>query len=163
MRRFAIVPSLVLVAFAGACGGSGDSTGPRQSANLVTNGSFRATIGGTAWSAVGRAAASQSGTLLAISGVSGTYVITFGLGPFTGPGTYSLVYAPTANPPTASQAIVIQGSLSWGTSVQGGTGAVVITAYSATRVAGTFSFDAPAASGAGGTLHVTNGSFDFTP
>lgn len=163
MRRFAIVQSLILAAFAGACGGSGDSTGPTQTGNLVTNGSFKATIGGTAWSAVGRAVASQSGGLLTIAGASGTYVISFGIGPFTGPGTYSLVYAPSANPPTASQAIVVQGNQSWGTSVQGGTGSVVITTYTATRIAGAFSFDAPTASGAGGTLHVTNGSFDFTP
>ena len=60
MRRFSIVHSLVLVAFAGACGGSGDSTAPNQTGNLVTNGSFRATIGGTAWSAAGRAVATQS-------------------------------------------------------------------------------------------------------
>lgn len=163
MRRFAIVQSLVLVACAAACGGSGDSTGPKQTGNLVTNGSFSATIGGTAWSAVGRAVASQNGGLLTIAGVSGTYAISFGIGPFTGPGTYSLVYAPLANPPTASQAIVVQGNQSWGTSVQGGTGSVVITTYTATRIAGTFFFDAPTASGAGGTLHVTNGSFDFTP
>ena len=163
MRRFSIVQSLVLVAFASACGGSGDSTAPNQTGNLVTNGSFRATIGGTAWSAAGRAVATQSGGLLTIAGASGTYAISFGIGPFTGPGTYSLVYAPSDNPPTVSQAIVVQGSQSWGTSVQGGTGSVVITAYTATRIAGSFSFDAPTASGAGGTLHVTNGSFDFTP
>jgi hypothetical protein len=162
MRRFAIVQSLVLVAFAGACGGSGDSTGPTQTDNLVTNGSFKATIGGTAWSAVGRAAAAQSGGLLTIAAASGTYAISFGIGPYTGPGTYSLVYAPSANPPTASQAIVVQGNQSWGTSLQGGTGTVTITTFTATRIAGAFSFDAPATSG-GGMLHVTNGSFDFAP
>jgi hypothetical protein len=71
------------------------------------------------------------------------------------------VYAPLANPPTASQAIVILGGQSWGTSLQGGTGSITITSYAAGRVAGTFAFDAPSTA-SGGTLHVTNGSFNVT-
>ena len=164
MRRIAIMNSLAVLGFAAACGGGSDSTGPTQTTNLVTNGSFSANVNGTAWSAVGRVAVSRSGTLLTIASVSGTYVITFGIGPFSGPATFSLVYAPLANPPSASQAIVLLGSQAWGTSVQGGTGTVTITTYTASRVAGTFGFDAPSAasSGAGGTLRVTNGSFDVT-
>ena len=164
MRRTAFLKSLALLAFTAACGGGSDSTGPTQTTNLVTNGSFGAKVNGTAWSGVGRVAVSQSGGLLVIAAVSGTYVFSFGIGPFTGPGTYSLVYAPLANPPTASQAIVSQGSQSWGTSIQGGTGSVVITTFAAGHVAGTFSFDAPSAAsgGGGGTLHVTSGSFDVT-
>lgn len=163
MRRTAFLKSLAMLAFTVACGGGSDSTGPTQTTNLVTNGSFRANVNGTAWSAVGRVAVSQSGSLLVIAAVSGTYVFSFGIGPFSGPGTFSLVYAPLANPPTASQAIVSLGSQSWGTSIQGGTGSIVITTYAAGHVAGAFSFDAPsAASGGGAGLHVTNGSFDVT-
>jgi len=163
MRRLAFVNSLAVLAFTVACGGS-DSTGPTQTTNLVTNGSFRANINGTAWSAAGRVSVIASGGLLTIAGVSGTYALSFGIGPFSGPGTFSFVYAPLANPPTASQAIVILGSQAWGTSIQGGTGSMVISTYTASRVAGTFSFDAPssASGGAGGTLHVTSGSFDVT-
>jgi len=160
MRRIAFGSSLAVLAFLAACGGS-DSTGPAQTNNLVTNGSFSAVVNGTAWSAAGRVAVSQSGTLLTITGASGTYAISFGIGPFGGPSTFSLVYAPLANPPTASQAIVILGGQSWGTSLQGGTGSITITNYAAGRVAGTFSFDAPSTA-SGGTLHVTNGSFDVT-
>ena len=164
MRRSAFVKSIAVLAFTVACGGGSDSTGPTQTTNLVTNGSFSANVNGTAWSGVGRVAVSQSSGLLVIAAVSGTYVFSFGIGPFSGPATYSLVYAPLANPPTASQAIVSQGSQSWGTSIQGGTGSITITAFAAGHVAGRFSFDAPSAAsgGGGGALHVTNGSFDVT-
>src|SRR5689334_20799260 len=162
MRRIAFVKLFAALAFAAACGGgSSDSTGPTQTTNLVTNGSFSAVVNGTAWSAVGRVAVNQSGSLLVVAAVSGTYVFSFGIGPFSGPGTFSFVYAPLANPPTASQAIVSLGSQTWATSAQGGTGSITITTFSAGRVAGTFSFDAPSA-GSGGALHVTNGSFDVT-
>ncbi len=163
MRRLAFVNSLAVFAFAVACGGS-DPSGPTQTTNLVTNGSFSANINGTAWSGVGRVSVAASGGLLTIAAASGTYVLSFGIGPFSGPGTFSLVYAPLANPPSASQAIVILGNQAWGTSVQGGTGNIAITTYTASRVAGTFSFDAPssASGGAGAALHVTNGSFDVT-
>ena len=161
MRRIAFVKSLAVLAFAAACGGGSDSTGPTQTTNLVTNGSFSAVVNGAAWSAVGRVAVNQSSGLLVIAAASGTYVFSFGIGPFSGPGAFSLVYAPLANPPTASQAIVSLGSQSWATSAQGGTGSITITTFSAGRVAGTFSFDAPSAGG-GGSLHVTNGSFDVT-
>jgi len=53
-------------------------------------------------------------------------------------------------------------SPSWNTQNDGGTGTVVITALTPSHVVGTFSFDAPSSAGsAGGTLHVTNGSFDI--
>ena len=164
MRRLTLLFSLAVVAVAAAACGGSDSTGPTETTNLVTNGSFSARINGTAWSALGRVSVIPSSSLLTMAGASGTYVITFGLGPFTGPGTYSLVYDPLAKPPTVSQAIVLLGGQSWGTSVQSGTGSVTITTYTGNRIAGTFSFDAPsaAASGAGGTIHVTNGSFDVT-
>jgi len=51
----------------------------------------------------------------------------------------------------------------WSTVAPGSTGSIVITTYTANRIAGTFSFTAAALSGgATGTLTVTNGSFDVT-
>jgi hypothetical protein len=162
MRRL-LAPSLLALALAAACGGdkSSSTTEPGQTTNLVTNGTFSATINGTAWSAVGRVAVSKSNNLVAIAAVSPTYAISFGLSPLTAPGTFTLAYLN----PAGSLAIISQSATGggWTTFAQGGTGTAVITTYTATRIAGTFSFDAVAISGgATGTTRVTNGTFDVT-
>ena len=156
--RAALAP-LAALTLAVACGGS-DSTEPTQTTNQLTNGSFSATINGTAWSAAGRAAVSKSGTIVAIAAVSPTYTISFALSPLTAPATFNLAYLNSS----ASLAIVSQASgQGWTTFAQGGTGTVVVTTYTASRIAGTFSFDAAATSGgATGIMHVTNGAFDIT-
>jgi hypothetical protein len=164
MRRIFAVCTLVGLALAAACGGdkSGSTTEPGQTTNLVTNGTFSATINNTAWSGVGRVAVSKStNSLVAVAAVSPTYAITFGISPLTAPGTFSLAYLN----PAGSLAIVSQSTAGggWTTFAQGGTGSITITTYTANRIAGTFAFDAVAVSGgATGTTRVTNGTFDVT-
>lgn len=163
MRRRGALPGALVLALATACGGDKSSTESTQPANLVTNGSFSATINGTAWSAIGRVAVNKTSTtndpLVAIAAGSTTYTISsFGIGPVTGPGTFSLNFQQPAV--AVIQAATGQG---WTTAVPGGTGTITITTYSANRIAGTFSFDAvPFTGGATGVVHVTNGAFDIT-
>jgi hypothetical protein len=156
MRR-TIVELLVAASFMAACGG--DSTEPAP--NLVTNGTFSATINGTAWSAVGVVTVSKTAknSAVAIVSASPTYGISFALSPVTNPGTFSLAFL------NAGSVAFISSSTGagWSTLAQGGTGTVTITTYTANRIAGTFSFDAvPSSGGAAGTVRVTNGAFDIT-
>jgi hypothetical protein len=81
------------------------------------------------------------------------------------PGTYTLSPGSdhlglVATPPLAVGAR----DVTWSTKMAGGSGTVVVTAVSATRATGTFSFVAPAdaSTGATGTVRVTNAAFDVT-
>ncbi|MGH7619868.1 MAG: DUF6252 family protein [Gemmatimonadaceae bacterium] len=160
MRRLsAILPGMLLVAT--SCGGSsiGGATDPTTSALL--NGTFGAAINGAAWSAAGRVAVTRSvSNSLIIVGASLTYSLSFTLFNAAGPGTYSLVYTTTTLP---SFAILASAGAAWTTSTTGGTGTVVLTTLTSSRVAGTFTFDAPPSPGQGTTTaHVTGGAFDVT-
>ena len=159
MPRFAaLLPGLLLVAT--NCGGGGSSvTG--TSNNALLNGTFSASINGSRWSAAGRVAVTRgAGNSLIIAGASLTYSISFALINATGPGTFSLVYTTTTVP---SFAILSGNGAAWTTNTTGGTGTVVVTTLTANRVAGTFTFDAPASPGQGTTTaHVTGGAFDVT-
>jgi hypothetical protein len=160
MRR--LEPRLCLVlALTTACGGGGSSsTAPPT--NLVTNGTFAATLNGTRWSALGKVVVSRpTSTSLAFFATSTTYAMTGVVLNVTGPGSTSLVSSPS----NGSQWAVSQvGPYGWSTGITGGTGTFVVTALSATHVAGTFTFDAPSESGtkATTTLHVTSGTLDLT-
>jgi hypothetical protein len=161
MRLHRLLPLALAIAAYG-CGGSDNSaTDPNANgATGVTNGNFTATINGTNWSAIGKVAVTRGGSVISIAAGSLSYVLGLGIGAASLPGVYPLSY----QNPTGSIAIVTNVSgASWSTATSGGTGTVTITALTATHVAGTFVFDAPAASGTGnGTLHVTNGKFDVT-
>jgi hypothetical protein len=75
------------------------------------------------------------------------------------PGTYPLG---TGAGVSGGTAIYAEGTGGWGTPLSGEAGAVTITTLSATRIAGTFSFNAAASAGsATGTRTVTNGAFDL--
>ena len=159
--RSLVAPAVISLALATACGGSSDSTTEPTQTNVVANGTFRASVNGSAWSPAGRVAVNKStNNIVAIAAVSSTYTISLALTPLTAPGTFSLNFGNT----TGSLAIVSSaGGQGWSTVAQGSTGSVVITTYTASRIAGTFSFDAVGISGgATGTLHVTNGTFDVT-
>lgn len=161
MRRCFAVPGAFVLALATACGSDKSSTTePTQTTNLVTNGSFGATINGTAWSAVSRVAVSRSTTnnIVAIAAGSSTYTLTFGIGPVTAAGNFSLNFG------QPSIAIISAATgQGWTTATQGGTGSITITTFTANRIAGSFSFEAvPITGGATGTVRVTNGSFDVT-
>ena len=166
MRRVALTGVLAFAfALGTACGGDkAETTDPTGGATgTVTNGTFRATVNGTSWSANGAVAVSKStGNIVAIVATSLTYTIAFGISQLTAPGTFSLNAAAGSAIATVSTGTAGQ---SWSTVSPGGTGSVVITTYTANRIAGTFSFTAAALSGTTGALTVTNGSFDvtFTP
>jgi hypothetical protein len=62
-----------------------------------------------------------------------------------------------------SFAIMAGNGVAWTTNTTGGAGTVVVTTLTASRVAGTFTFDAPPSPGQGTTTaHVTSGTFDVT-
>jgi hypothetical protein len=158
--------SWVSFAFAGLLGvtacGAATVSDLGTSTNLVTNGHFSATVNGTAWSALGRVPVTRpTANSVGMLAGSTTYGMTFTILNITGPGTFSLNNAPSNGNQVIASNINQSG---WATGQTGGTGSVVITAFSATHIAGTFSFDATPIPGtpATGTLHVTNGSFDLT-
>jgi len=162
MRLHRLLP-LALAFVVNGCGGSDSSASTDPNANGsagVTNGTFTATINGTNWSAVGKVAVTRSASIISIAGGSLSYVVSFGTGTANVAGVFPLTYL---NPSGALAIVSNTSGASWSTALPGGTGTLTITALTATRVAGTFVFDAPSASGSGnGTLHVTNGKFDVT-
>jgi len=145
-----------------SCGGTSSSTSPVTSTNLVTNGTFTATVNGTAWGALGKVVVNRpTANSVALLAASTTYAFTFTLLNVTGPTTVSLISAPS----NGSQVLGSRtGQGGWSTGQTGGTGSVVITALTSTHIAGTFSLDAPSipSTGSTGTLHVTTGVFDLT-
>lgn len=156
-RLSALLPGLLLAAM--SCGGSSTS-GPSTSIPLL-NGTYAATINGSAWSAEGRVAVTHGpSNSLIMAGASLAHSLSFTLVNATAPGTYSLVYTTTTLP---SFAILTSAGSAWTTNTTGGTGTVVVTTLTSSRVAGTFTFDAPPSPGQGTTTaHVTSGAFDVT-
>ena len=155
-----IVGTMVMV----ACGGSGDAspTGVNSTGGTAGDGSVTATINGTAWrssKALDHALrASANAPIITLSATNLPYSIAIAIGPITGPATFSM---DVGNP---SNAVVTMtaGSLTtiWSTALSGGKGSVTVTTLTATRIAGTFSFDAISNAGAA-TVQVRNGTFDL--
>lgn len=155
------IASLALVALA-ACGGSdGGPTGTNSNNAASGDGTMSATINGAAWRSMKSAdKGSHNGNIYAVVGLNGTYTISLGIAGLTAPGTVNLNIAAGGN---GSNAIIVNTTGGWGTAFTGGTGSITVTTLTANRIAGTFSFDAPAGSGqAKGTLQVRNGQFDVT-
>ena len=140
-----------------ACGGGDDNPTTGPNGTLAGDGNITATVNGTAWrSSKGADHATRSGTFIGISTASSTYVLILGIGN-AAVGTFSLNLA-TGN---GSSAIISNSTGGWGTAFAGGTGTITVTVLTATRIAGTFSFDAvPGSGSATGTLQVRNGAFD---
>jgi hypothetical protein len=161
MRRLSSLLSGLLLVAASCGSDSSGTSAPNSSANSLLNGTFSASINGTGWSAAGRVAVAHGvGNSLIIAAASTSYTITFTLFNAAAPGTYSLLYTNTTVPSFA----ILAGSngSAWTTNTTGGGGTVVITALTSSRVAGSFSFDAPATVQTTATAHVTGGSFDVT-
>ena len=155
--------ALALIALA-ACGGSDDGgpTGTNGNNNAALgDGSMSATINGSAWRSVSSGdKGSRNGNIYAVVGLNTSYTVALGIAGLTGPGTVNLNIAAGGN---GSNAIISNATGGWGTAFSGGTGTITVTTLTANRIAGTFSFDAPAGSGkATGTLQVRNGKFDVT-
>jgi hypothetical protein len=162
MRRLVVLTGVFAFALATACGGdkAETTTGPTGGTGTVTNGTFKATINGTSWGAASAVGVSRSGNIVAVAAVSPTYTLAFGISnlALNQTGTFSLNTGQLnlVNISTAA-------GQTWSTVAPGSTGSIVITTYTANRIAGTFSFTAAALSGgATGTLTVSNGSFDVT-
>jgi hypothetical protein len=119
-----------------------------------------AAINGVAWRSMKAGdKGSHSGQIYAVVGLNGTYTIALGIAGLTAPGTVNL----SLTNGNGSNAIVSSTTGAWGTAFNGGSGTITVTTLTANRIAGTFSFDAPAGSGnATGTLQVRNGNFDVT-
>ena len=96
MQRVARVSLSVLIVGLSACGGSSVSTQPLQTTNLVTNGTFTATVNGSAWGALGKVVVTRpTANSVSLFAVSTTYGFSFALLNVTGPTTVSLVSAPS--------------------------------------------------------------------
>ena len=158
-RLSALLPGLLFVA--ASCGSASDTSSPGTSLPLL-NGTFSATVDGSAWSAEGRVAVARGpNNSLIIAAASLTRSLSFTLFNASAPGTFSLVYAGATTVP--SFAILASAGAAWTTNTTGGTGSVVVTTLTSSRVAGTFTFDAPPSPGQGTTTaHVTGGTFDVT-
>lgn len=154
----------VFVSFAllvAGCGGDdGGSTGPDGNGNITGDGNVTATVNGVSWRS-SRAGdhVTRNGQFYGIGAVNPPYALVLGIGNVAGPGTFSLDLA-TGN---GSSAIISNSTGGWGTAFSGGSGTVTVTVLTATRIAGTFSFNAvPGSGSATGTIQVRNGTFDLT-
>lgn len=161
MRRL----SFSLFAFAiglvsSGCGSSGTSTLDPNIGGFLTNGTFKATINGTAWSPIGTVVVSRVGGGLTMAATSTTYAMTIVVLNVSGPGTFNL----NASVHNGSHAAVsTPGQNGWETGNTGGTGSVVVTTLTSNHVSGTFTFDAPAnGTSTSAVLHVTTGTFDLS-
>ena len=131
----------------------------------LTDGDLSAVVGasGFAASAVYSSFEDREFTVSAIDqGETGDRSITITIRGVSKPGTYDLAFSGNAGSYTELKSDLTQ---SWLCTTNQGTGSVIITQLSSTRVVGTFSFSAPAliTSGAVGTKIVTSGSFDVKP
>ena len=159
-----VVGGLVLLTI-GACGGDGDGdNGPDGG-----SGPFTAVVDGTAWSADAATIGAQT-----VGGVPGGFVIvgsqvvssndvrsiSLSLYNVRGPGTYALGVFPNVVGGIGSYG---QGGGSaanaWTTALNGYAGSITLTALTATRIAGTFHFDAT--DNASSVREITQGEFDL--
>lgn len=158
MHRF--FQGLALGALLGTISCEHTGNGPSTDFGVVTNGTFDATIDGTAWHAADRVIVSEpAGTSLILDASSKTYVMKLTMANITGFGsaTFSLVASPT----NGNSALLTSPNGKWSTANAGGNGTINLTSLSSSRAVGTFVFDAPPTPGSGSTAatHVT-GTFD---
>jgi hypothetical protein len=154
MNRKLIV-ALSLLVLLTACGGDSDPAGPGNN-NTLSNGTFNATVNGSAFSAAS-ALVTFGGTIVAI-GAANAQGRGLGFAIFaSGPGTYTLAQSPGNN------ANYTEGTGGWGASsaTAGSSGSVTFSTLNSSRAVGNFTFSLqPLSGGASGTRTVT-GSFDL--
>jgi len=131
------------------CSGSSDSTD--------TSAPMSAKINGVAWAAIGQPAFTYSANALSVAAFDLTYTITFSITGITAPGTYSI-----GTQPVVLFIVSKAPSSGWNTFGAGATGTLTVTTFTATHVAGTFSFSAVPQNGTTGAMVVTQGAFDIT-
>jgi hypothetical protein len=159
MRRISLISTLVIGLLSSACGSDSSGVDPTVG-GFLTNGSFKATINGKAWSPIGTVVVSRLAGGLTMAATSTTYVMSIVVLNASAPGTFTL----DASVHNGSHAAVsASGQGAWETGNTGGTGSVVVTTLTSNHVVGTFSFDAPPnGTSTASTLHVTSGTFDLT-
>ncbi len=140
------------------CGGGG-TTNPVQNGS----GKFKATIDGSAWNSSTSAAAASAGGIFTLVGSQvGSNVTSMSMSFYSigAPGTYPLGVGGSV---AGGIATITAAPASWSTPLSGAAGSVTITSVSATRIAGTFSFQATPTLGqtATTTRVVTQGEFDL--
>ena len=122
--------------------------------------SMRATFGGTPWIGATIVTVAKSGGVYSFGGSSNTggagsgiSNVFIALALVNGPGTFQLGGS------SVNQVQVSLNSTAYSSSLAGSSGAVVVTSVDANRLKGTFS--ATLSNGAGGSLTVTDGTFDI--
>lgn len=157
--RLSLVLVALLVLSVPGCGGDDDNPTSPGNGNPNPNpaAGMTATVNGTAWTSLVTTAINTGG-IVAIGGSNLNGLIGIGLG-FQGtmPGVYDIGPGLIANANVSNAA----GGL-WRASDTMGSGTITVTTLTATRVAGTFSFTAPAqmAGTVPPTMAVTSGAFD---
>ncbi|MBL0170613.1 MAG: hypothetical protein IPP90_07760 [Gemmatimonadaceae bacterium] len=157
-RRLSTVcaPSAFVVVLLSGCGGGG-STGPG-----TVGSAFKASIDGVNWASTTSSAVSAAGGIFTIVGSQvGASVTSMSLTFYSigVPGTYPLGVTGTV---AGGIATITASPSTWSTPLTGAAGTVTISAVSATRIAGTFSYSATPQLGQAVTTTrvVTNGEFD---
>lgn len=146
---------LAAVALALATTSCLDTTDPNANAGPPP---MSATIEGTAWHATSvLITPTETAITLQASNEASNAAVSMAIGG-TGPGTYQLV------PGSASSAFVgITTGQVWSTLGDGASGSIVITSLANRHIIGTFNFTAvPSTGGATGSVHVTDGKFEFS-
>lgn len=157
MHRLVLLPALLLAVV--GCNSTSSTSSPGNQSTGLINGTFVATINGTAWTATGRVVVQPStGSSLIIAATSSTYTVSLTIvGPAAG-NSFSLAPQPGM---FTSFAILSNTSNTWTTNLSGATGTVHLTTFTGSRVAGTFAFTPLGAQGTP-AANVTAGSFDVT-
>lgn len=163
-KTFALAAMLGILACGGGSDDDGDPTGPPPGGGGATNGTFSATLNGTAWAATGTVTVTRtSPNFIGIGGAGlgggNAFSLIVGIANATGPGTHTLNLSAGGD---GSSVIVGSSTTGYGTAFPGGTGSVTITSLTATRIVGTFSGTAIPSSGTGANMVVANGVFDIT-
>ncbi len=143
-----VVATLLLVALV-ACGGD-DPAGLN-----VTAGPLSARIDGVVYTAVSAFAVNSGG----IVGVGASNLSGEGLG-FAFQGSTTGTY--TIGPSIPTTANITFGSDVWSAGPGTGSGSVVVTTLTTTRVAGTFAFEVVSTTGTPAMRSITEGTFDIT-
>src|SRR5689334_21974749 len=90
MRRFSLLTAVAAGLVSSACGSSGTSALDPNLSGLLTNGTFKATINGTAWSPIGTVIVSRLAGGLTMSAASTTYAMSIVVLNVSAPGTFTL-------------------------------------------------------------------------
>ena len=162
MRVIARIAVLALASVALACSSGSKSTGPNGNGDY-----FSASVDGASFTGDVLLSARLTFGSLDVEGTMGPLgqvtAMTLTLTSVTGPGTFTIGSGGGGNAASIAASTSTGGVNHFGT-VYGGSGSVIITELSATRVSGTFSFTAPPspANASEAAKHVTNGNFSIT-